>query len=178
MKSVKNIPLRAYVGLVTLADSANTRLDRWSEGSSKHAKAELAGGFVGGALALGAGTAFAGEVAGGGASASGGGCSGSSTSTLVSLIETAGGFLAAIVAAVSVAMLLYASLLYITSGGNYGRAGKAKETAKNVVIGFGLAACIFLLRSIILQIVGGAGGEGSSGNSVSSCLGKTGNSIH
>jgi hypothetical protein len=164
MQKVNDIVLRGYVSLITRAEGANDRLNKWSEGSSKHAKAEVAGGVVAGGLVLFASTAGAEE------------CNTGSTTKIVELVQTGGGFLAALVAAVSVLMLLYASMLYITAGGNYGRAGKAKETAKNVVIGFGLAACIFILREVILQVVGGATG-GKNSNTVTECLSKTGGEV-
>lgn len=108
---------------------------------------------------IGAGLAIGLISADSAAFASGANSAAKSQGNITSLIANVGGFMSALVAFGSVCMLAYAALLYVGSGGNKTATDKAKAAVKNVVIGLGLAAGIYIVRSFIVDMVGSVGGD-------------------
>lgn len=143
---------KTQVYLVNLLPRLEARYAKWSVGAGKMGKLQMFTGVVAGTAVANQGVAMAAGCGGAGG-----------TSQVVTIVKNGTKFIIALIAVVSVAMLAWASFLYITSGGSSGRAAKAKDAAKNVVIGFGLAAAIYIVRSVILDIVGQAGGGGNGG---------------
>lgn len=149
---------RSHIYLVTLLPRLEARYAKWSAQAGHLGKFQAFTGVIAGTVVANQGVAMA----------AGGTCGGKTgTSQVVTIIKNGTKFIIALIAVASVAMLAWASFLYITSGGSSGRASKAKDAAKNVLIGFGLAAAIYIVRSVVLDIVGQAGG---GNNDISNCL--------
>lgn len=68
-----------------------------------------------------------------------------------------------LIAALGVLMLAIAGFTYATAGGNAQRVQSAQTTAKNVIIGFIIAAVIYIVPRVVLDIVG-AGANDSATN--------------
>jgi hypothetical protein len=83
--------------------------------------------------------------------------SGKARENIVSLIQGVSTFVLMIVGAAIVVMAAWGAFLYITAGGNSNRATKAQQTIKNVAIGLAVGAAIFLIRSVVLDLIDGAG---------------------
>lgn len=146
MKTLTSLPLRAWVVVQTnglaaaqsLTDSTKTRRGRL----------EVAAGTL---LAFLANSqlAFAAESLA------------SSESKIVSLIKRLTLALLVIVGAVGLLFLGVAAILWMTAGGNSTQLSKAKTTAKNVLIGYALAACIFIIPRLLFSLIGDLDGSGS-----------------
>jgi len=137
--------------------------------STRRGRTEVAIGALLGYMAVGASVAFAApqDVSSTADSASG----------VVDLINTFTNFLIIILAAGSLLMGIFAALQFVGSGGNAQIADKAKKTIKNVVIGLVVAAGIFLLKTAVLQVVGGVD-DSSSGDTVRDQLQTGGDSLN
>jgi predicted permease len=91
---------------------------------------------------------------------------------ITDFIRNVTGFLLAIFAGVFICVFVWGALLIVTSAGNEDRARKGKKTLMNACIGLGLVAAVFLLRGLLLSIVGSVDGGGkgtaapSTGNDI------------
>jgi Type IV secretion system pilin len=141
MKTLLSLPTRltaqAHASAVSL-EAGSTRLSRAQVGS---------------ALLLGLMVLMASDASAASAVDANGG--------IVTLIKKATNFLLLILAAAVVGMASWGAFLYVTSAGNNKRVDMAKDTIKNVFIGLAVAAAVFLLRQVVLDLIGGV--DSSSG---------------
>jgi len=60
-----------------------------------------------------------------------------------------------IVGIASVAAMVYAGILYFTSGGNEDQAGKAKKTMTYAIIGLVIAILSYVIINTLINVIGG-----------------------
>lgn len=143
LKSLYTLPSRMTAQAHTAAVSVG-------KGSTNLSRAQIGSSLFLGLILLSASTSFADS-------------SDKAQNDIVSLVEKVTNFLLLLLAAAVVGMAAWGAFLYVTSAGSQRRTGMAKETIKNVFIGLALAAAIFLIRSVVLGIIGAVdtGGSGS-----------------
>lgn len=141
MKTLRTMPSR-------LTAQAHASAFALEAGSSRLTRAQIGSSIVLGLLVLFTSNAFAGP-----------------RDNIVNLVVSISNFLLMILAAAVIGMACWGAFLYVTSAGNRQRVDMAKETVKNVFIGLAIAAAIFLIRSVVLDFVGGVDG-GGGGNGI------------
>lgn len=82
---------------------------------------------------------------------------------ITNLVTRITNFVIAILAGLSIMMFVYAAILFVTSGGSQQMIDRAKETTKYVVVGVALAAGVFVLRNLVIDVIGGATGPDGKG---------------
>lgn len=144
MNKINTLALRSVVALQTWSMDAHQRL---TATAAKGTAAGVVASLAVPAIASAARTSAAKEQ-----------------SKVTDFISNVTGFLLAIFAGVFACVFVYGALLIVTSAGNEGRASKGKKTLMNACIGLGLVAAVFLLRGLLLAIIGSVDG-GSGGSS-------------
>lgn len=149
MNPLNTLALRGLVGLQTtaLAGTAKSKQLVSSPLEGPFARMQVLTGAMLTWLLMGSGVAFAQASK-----------TGDSQDGVVSIINTAATWLILLIGAASVLMFAWASFLFVTSAGNSKAIEMAKTTAKNVVIGIALAASIYLIKGLIINVLDGAGG--------------------
>ena len=90
---------------------------------------------------------------------------------LIGIIKGFTTFVVVVAAAASVFMFVTAGIQWIFSGGSERLATSAKNTVRNVVLGILIIAGAFILRGVLLSVVGGASNSGDGTKSITKKLG-------